>query len=312
MIFAVLRKPCAQLVGVAELDVVAVIRVAAVVLADDLEAVKRPGLQVLDGLLGRLLQLASRGDAHSRRVHEIDVGGRDGPRPRSGRGVGLGLAGLAEVNRFFSGFLVLRREDGLERRLELVLVRGTVAPDVDLRVVDAVDLAQEHVVVVGRVGYDDETVGRDVFSADRRRDAVFLVGLRRERADPAAHVGDVAAETTLLVEVVAEDERRRRRAFNDLERSAELSDVLLLPGTLHGLVVRRGRIDLDVLADGKILEHAALLVELVGVDAAHVIGVSGRDLNVGRGALDDGVGVDLLVHVGLGRGAPSSTHSGRR
>ena len=30
VIFAVLRKPCAQLVGVAELDVVAVIRVAAV------------------------------------------------------------------------------------------------------------------------------------------------------------------------------------------------------------------------------------------------------------------------------------------
>ena len=54
VIFAVLRKPCAQLVGVAELDVVAVIRFAVVVLAD-LEAVKRPGLQVLDGLLGRLL-----------------------------------------------------------------------------------------------------------------------------------------------------------------------------------------------------------------------------------------------------------------
>ena len=157
VIFAVLRKPCAQLVGVAELDVVAVIRVAAVVLADDLEAVERPGLQFLDGLLGRLVQLASRADAHGRRVHEIDVGGRDGPRPRSGRGVGLGLAGLAEVNRFFSGFLALRREDGLERRGELVLRRRTVAPDVDLRVVDAVDLAQEHVVVVGRVGYDDET-----------------------------------------------------------------------------------------------------------------------------------------------------------
>ena len=110
VIFAVLRKPCAQLVGVAELDVVAVIRVAVVVLAD-LEAVKRPGLQVLDGLLRRLLQLASRADAHGRRVHEIDVGGRDGPRPRSGRGVGLGLAGLGEVNCFFSGGFSLRRED---------------------------------------------------------------------------------------------------------------------------------------------------------------------------------------------------------
>ena len=131
-------KPCAQLVGVAELDVVAVIRVAVVVLADGLEAVKRPRLQVLDGLLGRLVQLASRADAHGRRVHEIDVGGRDGPRPRSGRGVGLGLAGLAEVNRFFSGGFVLRREDGLERRGELVLGRRTVAPDVNLRVVDAV------------------------------------------------------------------------------------------------------------------------------------------------------------------------------
>ena len=147
----------------------------------DLEAVKRPGLQVLDGLLGRLVQLASRADAHGRRVHEIDVGGRDGPRPRSGRGVGLGLAGLAEANCFFSGGFVLRREDGLERRGELVLGRRTVAPDVDLRVVDAVDLAQEHVVVVRHVGNDDETVGRDVFSADGRRDAVLLVGLRRGR-----------------------------------------------------------------------------------------------------------------------------------
>ena len=61
----------------------------------------------LDALI---LQLASRADAHGRRVHEIDVGGRDGPRPRSGRGVGLGLAGLAEVNCFFSGGLALRRE----------------------------------------------------------------------------------------------------------------------------------------------------------------------------------------------------------
>ena len=48
--------------------------------------------------------------------------------------MGLGLAGLAEVNRFFSGGFVLRREDGLERRGELVLGRRTVAPDVDLRV----------------------------------------------------------------------------------------------------------------------------------------------------------------------------------
>ena len=60
MIFAVLRKPCAQLVGVAELDVVAVRRVAVVVLAD-LEAVKRPGLQVLDGLLGLVDTLGDNG-----------------------------------------------------------------------------------------------------------------------------------------------------------------------------------------------------------------------------------------------------------
>ena len=138
---------------------------------------------------------------------------------------------------------IRRREDGLERRGELVLGRRTVAPDVDLRVVDAVDLAQEHVVVVRRVGNDDETVGRDVFSADGRRDAVLLVGLRRERADPPAHVGDVAAEAALLVEVVAEVERRWRWAFGDLERSAELCDVLLFPGTFHGLVVRRRRVD---------------------------------------------------------------------
>ena len=92
------EKPCAQLVGVAELDVVAVIRVAVVVLAD-LEAVKRPGLQVLDGLLGRLLQLASRADAHGRRVHEIDVGGRDGPRPRSGRGGAVWVLDLRGLPR---------------------------------------------------------------------------------------------------------------------------------------------------------------------------------------------------------------------
>ena len=104
----------------------------------------------------------------------------------------------------------------------------------------------------------------------------------------------MAAEAALLVEVVAEDECRWRRAFDDLERSAELSDVLLFPGTFHGLVVRRRRVDLDVLANGKILEHAALLVELGGVDAAHVVGVSSRDLNVGRGVRDDGGGVNLL------------------
>ena len=86
--------------------------------------------------------------------------------------------------------------------------------------------------------------------------------------------------------------------------------MLLFPGTFHGLVVRRRRVDLDVLANGKILEHAALLVELGGVDAAHVVGVSSRDLNVGRGVRDDGGGVNLLVHVGLGRSAPSSAHSG--
>ena len=120
----------------------------------------------------------------------------------------------------------------------------------------------------------------------------------------------MAAEAALLVEVVAEDERGRRRTFDDLERSAELSDVLLLPGTFHGLVVRRRRVDLDVLADGKVLVNAALLVELVGVDAAHVIGVGSRDLDVGLGVRDDGGGVDLLVHVGLGRSAPSSAHCG--
>ena len=86
----------------------------------------------------------------------------------------------------------------------------------------------------------------------------------------------MAAEAALLVEVVAEDECRWLRAFDDLERSAELSDVLLFPGTFHGLVVRRRRLDLDVLANGKILENAALLVELGGVDAAHVVGVQPR------------------------------------
>ena len=52
---------------VAELDVVAAILVAAVLA--DLEAVERPGLQGLENLLGRAVQLACRADAHGRRVH---------------------------------------------------------------------------------------------------------------------------------------------------------------------------------------------------------------------------------------------------
>ena len=107
-----------------------------------------------------------------------------------------------------------------------------------------------------------------------------LVGLRRERAEPAAHVTDVAAVEALLVEVVGEDEGCFRRSLDDLERTAKLADVLLLALATDGFLVRRGRVYFDVRAHLELLEKASSRVQAFSRSAAHVVGVVGGDLDV--------------------------------
>ena len=111
----------------------------------------------------------------------------------------------------------------------------------------------------------------------------------------------------LLVEVVGEDEGGFRGPLDDLERAAELADVLLLALAADGFFVRRGRVDFYVRAHFRLLEETSSLVQTFGRSAAHVVGVVGGDLDVRRDVLRDRVDVDLAV--GVRRLAPDAGHA---